>query len=227
MRLLAIETATDACSCALLDGEVLTERFELAPRRHAELLLGMVADLFASAGLRPPELDAIAFGRGPGSFTGVRIATGVAQGLGFAADVPLVGVSSLQVLAQSAAREQGWSRLLAAFDARMDEVYWGAFEVDDRGLVVPSGREQVCPPDQVPIPVDAGWLGVGEGWSAYASALHARLGDRVERVESSVRPRAGDLARLGAAAFDDGKSCSAELARPVYLRDQVARPRRA
>ena len=227
MKLLALETATEACSCALLAGDELHERFEVAPRRHAELLLGMVAGLLESAEVPLAELDAIAFGRGPGSFTGVRIATGVAQGLGFSAGVPLVAISSLHALAEGAARASGMSKVLAAFDARMDEVYWGAFSREESGLLTPVGAERVCAPSDVPAPDDGGWLGAGDGWAAHGDALRSRLGRCVDRVDAGARPRAGDLAPLAAAAFARGAACPAEEARPVYLRDQVVgRPRR-
>ncbi len=145
MKLLAIETATDTCSAALwIDGE-LCERFEVAPQRQSELILPMMDALLAEAGLRPAQLDALAFGRGPGSFTGVRIATGVAQGVAFAAGLPVVGVSTLAALAQGHLGATGCRRVLAAYDARMGEVYWAACEADGEGVMRVSGEELVVP----------------------------------------------------------------------------------
>jgi tRNA threonylcarbamoyladenosine biosynthesis protein TsaB len=131
MKLLALDTATEACSAAVwVDGTVL-ERYELAPRRHAALILPMIEAVLAEANLSPLQLDAIAFGRGPGAFTGVRIAVGIAQGIAFAADLPVIPISTLAALALGAAQETGYSRIAAALDARMGEVYWGVYAVAD------------------------------------------------------------------------------------------------
>ena len=226
MKLLALETATDACSCALvLEGE-REQRFEVAPRRHAELVLGMVADLLDRAGVSVSSLDAIAFGRGPGSFTGVRIATAVAQGLGLAADLPLVPVSSLAALALAAARRPRAGAVLAAFDARMDEVYWGAFDTRYPATATPVGDECVAPPARVPVPARGEWLGAGEGWSVHGAILRERLRERLVGVDVGVLPGALDVAVLAEPEVRAGRGCPAELARPVYLRDRVARKRR-
>ena len=222
MRLIAVETATDACSCALvLDGEE-EQRFEIAPRRHAELVLAMVSDLLDTAGVVLSSLDAVAFGRGPGSFTGVRIATAVAQGLGFAADLPLVPVSSLGALALAAGRRHRAGAVLAAFDARMGEVYWGAFDTGDAETAVPACGECVCTPAEVPVPVRGGWFGAGEGWSAHGDALRGRVGARLAGVDGHALPGASEVAALARRAMAEGRCCAPELARPVYLRDQVA-----
>lgn len=218
-----MDTSTDACSAAVYADEVVHERFELAPRRHAQLLLSMVTEVLADAGWELPDLDAIAFGRGPGSFTGVRIATSMAQAMAFGAGLPVVRVSSLCALAQTAFQAHGVRHCAAAFDARMDEVYYGAFEIDARGIARPAQDERVCHPEQVP-PLDAGlWAGVGPGWDAYESRLRTRLGDRIGRTYGSTYPRARDVALLGVTGFERGEAVSAEDALPVYLRDRVTR----
>ena len=224
MKLLALDTATEACSAALLiDGEV-RERFEIAPRDHARLLLPMAQSLLDEAGLKVGGLDAIAFGRGPGSFTGVRIAASITQGVAFAASLPVIPVSSLAALAQGLLpHAEAGERLLAAIDARMDEVYWGAFTLGAEGLVVPSGEERVVPPDAVPLPDGDGWFGVGTGWGSYGVQLAARLGDRVRGSESDHFPRAAAVARLAVADWQAGRTVAPEFAIPVYLRDQVAK----
>ncbi|MES9846944.1 MAG: tRNA (adenosine(37)-N6)-threonylcarbamoyltransferase complex dimerization subunit type 1 TsaB, partial [Candidatus Thiodiazotropha sp.] len=171
MKLIAIETAAEACSAALyLSGEV-SIRYKIMPRGHSELILDMVDDLLRDAGLSPTALDAVAFGRGPGSFTGVRIATGVIQGIAFAADLPVVGVSTLAALAQRAYREKGERNLLAAFDARMGELYWAGYRVAEKELVVPAIPEQVGSAQQVEMPDGGEWYGVGSGWGAYGEQL--------------------------------------------------------
>ncbi len=217
MKLLALDTSTDACSAALwLDGEI-AERFALG-REHAGRILPMIEELLAEAGLALASLDAIAFGRGPGSFTGLRIAAGVVQGLAFGADRPVVPVSSLAALAQGVDAP----RVLAAFDARMHQVYWGAYARGADGLTALVGVECVVAPDQVPLPDGAGWTGAGTGWDAYAAMLAARLGARVAGRRSGCHPRARDVAALAASAYRAGRAVPAEQAIPVYLRDEVA-----
>lgn len=221
MKLLAIETATEACSAALWVDGVLTTRHEVAPREHTRLILPMMDALLAEAGLRLPDLDALAFGRGPGAFTGVRIAAAVIQGAAFAADLPVVPVSTLAALAQQGI-DAGSPRVLAAIDARMDEVYWGAFQADNQGFAVAVGAEQVIAPDAVPIPEGEGWRGVGSGWAAYEDALRARLGECVADIDAEALPAAAEVVRLAVRDFNAGLAVPAEQALPVYLRDKVA-----
>ena len=221
MKLLAIETATEACSAALyIDGEV-QEEYEFAPRGHAQLLLGMVDKLLAEAGLSPTGLDALAFGRGPGAFTGVRIATGVAQGIAYAADLPVLPVSTLATLAQGGLREFGWTRVATAIDARMNEVYWAAWSANDAGLMVAHSDEMVCPPEQVPLLDGEEWHGIGSGWQSFAEALNVRQQGRVLDWQGEYLPHAQDVAVLAADAFIKGRAVTAREALPVYLRDQV------
>lgn len=220
MKLLAIETATEACSVALyLDGDV-REEFRIAPREHAKLVLGMAESLLVDAGLKLADMDALAFGRGPGAFTGVRIATSVVQGMAFAAELPVVPVSTLAALAQGAQREFGWQRVAAAIDARMNEVYWASYENLD-GLMQPLQQERVCSPDKVPELDGKGWYGIGSGWLTFADALAARVGDSVVETKGDFYPHAHDVAVLAADAVAQGLAVSAEQALPVYLRDQV------
>ncbi len=218
MKLLAFDTATGLCTVALsLDGRVL-ERSE-HHSRHSEHLLPMIDALLAESGLKLSQLDAIAFGRGPGSFTGLRIGAGVAQGLAFAAGLPVVPVSSLAALAQGADAD----RVLAAFDARMQQLYWGVYRRAAHGRVEPLQAETVAHPAAVSLPDGAGWVGAGSGWDAYAEPLALRLGSAVERWIPVALPQARHLAVLAAAAFAAGQAVPAEQALPVYVRDDVAR----
>lgn len=227
MKVLALETAGDACSTALaVDGDVL-ERHLVAPRRHAELILDMSRSLLEEAGIALGALDAIAFGRGPGSFTGVRVAAGVAQGLAYGADLPVVPISSLHALAQGALREHACARVLAAFDARMGEVYWGAYEAGADGLMMVRVEDCVSAPDTVPVPEGTDWVGVGEGWAAHGQALAARLGAKLSKSEPQRLARAIDVAVLAQPVHARGESVSAGDALPVYVRDRVARKRGA
>ena len=222
MKLLALDTSTDACSVALLIGSEVRENFKLAPREHAKLILPMVDELLAEAGLRLSQLDAIAFGRGPGSFTGLRIAAGVAQGLAFGADLPLLPISTLAALAQGAYTDLGATRVLAALDARMTEVYWGVYQINNAGIMELCAGEQVCAPSEVVLPNEGEWQGVGSGWKEYGAALRERCGILVHAVMSERLPRARDIALLGMDALRHGLAVSAEQAMPVYLRNRVA-----
>ncbi|MDJ0806719.1 MAG: tRNA (adenosine(37)-N6)-threonylcarbamoyltransferase complex dimerization subunit type 1 TsaB [Gammaproteobacteria bacterium] len=223
MKLLAIETATEACSAALtLNGE-LSLRYQVKPRGHSELILGMLDELLAEAGMSLGQLDAMAFGRGPGSFTGVRIATGVVQGVAFAADLPVVPVSTLAALAQRAYRELGESRLLPAYDARMQELYWAAYQVNSSGLVELMDREAVVAVEKVPVPSGSEWYGIGSGWMSHGDQLLDYLGrDKLKGIEPAMLCSAQDIAILGENGFRQGRAVAPEQALPVYLRDNVA-----
>jgi tRNA threonylcarbamoyladenosine biosynthesis protein TsaB len=220
--LLALDTATEACSVALLhDGRVLSH-YEVIPRMHAQRLLPMIKDLLAEAGIALSALDAIAFGRGPGAFTGVRIAIGVVQGLAFALERPVLPVSTLAVLAQRALREQGASQVAAAIDARMDEVYWGCYR-EQQGEMCLQGVEAVLAPELVCLPAAASgdWLAAGTGWGSYA----ARMPVKPLAPPQVLLPHAQDLLALAGFAWARGEALPADEAQPVYLRDQVATPK--
>lgn len=219
MNLIAFETSTEACSVALwCDGEVL-ERFEVAPRRHAELALPWAQALLAEAGMARSQLDAVAVGRGPGAFTGVRLGIALAQGIALALDLPMLPVSTLAALAM---RAPAPGKVLAAIDARMGEVYVAAFERTAAG-VEPLGPEAVLAPDAVQLPVgDGPWQGVGTGFGAMEGVLQSRLGAVLSSVDAGALPGAGDLARLAALAWARGEQVPPELVEPAYLRDNVA-----
>lgn len=221
MRLLAFETATEACSVALLvDGEV-RERFEVAPRRHAELALPWADALLAEAGVARAQLDAIAVGRGPGAFTGVRLGIALAQGIALALDRPVVPVSTLAALAAPALRADPAHGVLSAIDARMGEVYAGAYR-DRQGLPEALEGERVLPPEAVAPPGDGPWIGVGTGFAAAQGALAARLAGRQLRVDATALPHAADTARLAARLYADGAGVAPEAVEPAYLRNDVA-----
>ena len=231
MKLLAIETATEACSVALwIDGAV-RERFEIAPRRHAELVLPWADALLAEAGIAKSQLDAIAIGRGPGAFTGVRLAIALGQGIALALDRPMVAVSTLAALAVSAPpladAGGGWDgiaqqHILAAIDARMGEIYIGTFARDAGGLVVPIDAEQLVRPDAVPLSDHRNWIGVGTGFAADNGALVHALGEQLLHHDATALPRAADVVRLAARAFAHGEAVAPELIEPAYLRNKVA-----
>ena len=225
MKLLALDTATECCSAALLlDERLLTRETELA-RGHAERILPMIDELLGEAGMTLRGLDALAFGRGPGSFTGVRLAASVTQGLALGAGLGVVAVSDLRALAQRVLDEDGSvTRALVCNDARMREVYWGCFERGSGGLALARTPERVGPPASVALP--AAWsevAGLGRGFAVYP-ALRALAGVVVRGAWDRLLPRAAEVARLAAPEAAAGRLLSAEGAVPVYLRDDVARP---
>ena len=217
MRILAIETSTEYCSAALwLDGE-LAERFALAGQKHSQMLLPMVDELLQEKNMKLAQLDGIAFGAGPGSFTGVRIACGVTQGLALGANLPVIGISTLLALAQ----DTGHSKVIAALDARMAEVYHAAYELRDgewHAIIEPG----LCLPQNAPPVTGSGWHGVGSGFLAHGDALRARYADNLTGVDEKAVPHARAIAQLAAPLFAAGKGQDAALATPLYLRDKVA-----
>jgi tRNA threonylcarbamoyladenosine biosynthesis protein TsaB len=229
VRILALDTATENCSAALFDNGVLLQREEFLPRGHAERILPMVSELLAEAGLKLRSLDALAFGRGPGAFTGVRLAAGLAQGLAFGAGLRVVPVSDLRALAQRALQEApAMQRVLVCTDARMHEVYCGAFERGSDGSAAAVDEERVSGPSAVGLPQS--WLsghvqvlGVGSGFAAYPELPQALAG-QLTYVTQPQRPRAEEIARLAVAEVRAARTLAPEEALPVYLRDDVARP---
>ncbi|MGH8038486.1 MAG: tRNA (adenosine(37)-N6)-threonylcarbamoyltransferase complex dimerization subunit type 1 TsaB [Stenotrophomonas sp.] len=219
MKLLAFETATEACSVALYVGGQVHERFEIAPRRHAELSLPWAEALLAEAGLARSQLDGIALGRGPGAFTGVRLAIAIAQGIALALDRPLIPVSTLQVLALRAPAEA--THVLSSIDARMGEVYV-ARQLRVEGQWQLQGEEVVCAPDAVELPDGGRWFGVGSGFGAAEGLLATRLADRLDGVDAQALPRASDVLALAVPMFERGEVMAPERVEPAYLRNNVA-----
>lgn len=226
MKLLAIDTVTEACSAALwLDGEV-QERFELAPRRHTTLILPMVQALLAEAGMGMAQLDAIAVDRGPGSFTGVRIGTGVVQGLAFAVDLPVVPISSLATLAQAVWQEQDHKNVLALIDARMQEVYGAYYRYQGTEMAL-VGEEQVSSLSAL-LPSDATkYCCVGSGSREYAEQLQAHTNIQVLANTEYDFPHAAVLAGLAVNAYGRNELVSADQLEPIYLRNQVVQNKSA
>ena len=220
MNLLAIETATESCSVALVHGETVIARSELAPRRHAERVLPMADDLLAEAGIGKHALDAIAVGRGPGAFTGVRLAVSLAQGMAMALDRPMVTVSSLAALALEAPEDD--AAILAVIDARMGEIYAACYRRDDDGGLIALDEERVCTAESLVLPQADAWNVVGSGWATYREALVGRLGSEPRSADGASYPQARHVATLAVREFKQGRAVAPEHALPVYLRDKVA-----
>jgi tRNA threonylcarbamoyladenosine biosynthesis protein TsaB len=232
LKILALDTATENCSAALwVDGSLVQREVEV-PRGHADLILTMIDELLAQAATALAGLDAIAFGRGPGSFTGVRLAASVTQGLAFGADLPVVPISDLRAVAQRAlncmaAENAAMRHILVCNDARMHEVYWACFERTTDDVMTPVGTERVSKPVDVHLPAE--WSGTlvsaaGRGFAAYTE-LKENLQSALTNINEHILPGAGEIASLAVAEVRAGRLLPPEEAVPVYLRDDVARPK--
>jgi len=217
MRILGLDTSTEYCSVALWQDGVVVERCELVGQKHSELLIEMLDALLKDAGLGIKDMDGIAFGRGPGSFTGVRIACGATQGLALGADIPVVGVCTLEALAGASGRSQ----VIAALDARMGEIYHAAYQKQDDVWMTVS-EPCLCKPEDAPLVPGEGWYGAGSGFAAYGEKLGERYTGQLQDVDGTVVPQAAAIAALGAIQFANGCGVDAALALPLYLRDKVA-----
>src|SRR5690554_497081 len=222
--ILALDSSTDACSVALIHDNHVTSLFEIAAKSHTQRLLPMVDEVLREAGCEKRQLDAIAFGRGPGSFTGLRICLGVVQGLAFGLNLPVVPVSTLAAMAEGFRRVNSLpdkSPILAALDARMNEVYWGLFASNEGAPAAITPEFVMSPADVAGQPAVqqhlASIIGVGAGWQ-YPD-LQALP---VAQIQQEFYPQAQDIVRLAVKLMAEGKSVSAMQAQPVYLRDQVS-----
>lgn len=218
--ILAIETATPACSAALICGGQVTERFEIAPRRHTDLILPMIDDLFVNQGVCKSELDAIAFGCGPGSFMGTRLATGIAQGLGYALDCPLVPISTLQILAQTVFQQHNCTEpLVVGWDARMDEIYWGVYRAAN-GLMEQVSPDTLTTVASVTKPVEP-YVMAGNAWTVYEADVDRTLLEGASQLITDVYPRAAGLLPFAVERLKLGSVMVADAVEPIYLRQSV------
>ena len=217
MLILALETSTELGSCALWRDGQIVERLCPAGQSHSETLLPLIRELLADGGLKVAQLDAIAFGVGPGAFTGLRVACGIAQGLAVAANLPLLPVTSLEIMAEMTGAE----RVLATLDARMGEVYSGVYRRSATGYCL-QGEIRVSSPADVLLPEGSGWLACGNAPAAYP-LLQQRLAEAGIPVRVGILPQAAALARLSAAALARGEGIDAALAAPLYIRNKVAK----
>lgn len=213
MKLLAFDTSTELCSAALyLDGAWLV-REEMAGNRHSELLLPMIGALLAEAGLALTDLTGLAYGKGPGSFTGLRIGCGVAQGLALGADIPVAGVVTLEAMAHST----GAAQVMACIDARMHEIYAAAYRRQDE-VMVEVMAPALLKPAALTLPEAGDWLGCGTGFAAYPELLSGRLSE----LRPGVYPHAQAIAQLALAIFAAGRGSAPDAVEPYYIRDKVA-----
>ncbi|WP_077928748.1 tRNA (adenosine(37)-N6)-threonylcarbamoyltransferase complex dimerization subunit type 1 TsaB [Wohlfahrtiimonas populi] len=222
MKILAIDTSTEACSAALyIDGELI-ERYLVAPRKHIELLKPMVDEVMKVAEVDVSELTGLAFGAGPGSFAGLRVACAFVQGMGAGLEIPVVPVSTLKAMAQQVLDTHADRTVLVMLDAKMKEVYWGVYRLEDKEVVTVL-PEQVTKIDEIPnfagIVGLANIIGAGDGWNVTPNWVEAL---KPEFIEKNVYPRAGEIALLSIDDFENGMALDADQVSPIYLRNNIA-----
>jgi len=221
MNILALETSTEYCSVALWQDGVVTEKNQLVGQKHSELLMEMLDAVLKAAGCKIRDMHGIAFGAGPGSFTGVRIACGVTQGLALGANLPVLGIVTLQALAEASLQGQEQGKVIAAIDARMAEVYFAVYEKRD-GQWLTVCEPCLCLPQNTPAVEGGGWLGAGSGFAAHGPLLQQRYAGQLAAVNAASVPQASAIAILAAPMFAAGGGLDAADAMPLYLRDKVA-----
>ena len=229
MNLLAIDTVTEMASIALLSDVDLLVDEAFVPQQHTKVILPMIQKQMAAAGLAFNQLDAIAFSRGPGSFTGLRICASITQGLAIAHNLPVIPVSSLAILAQGAYREDSnKSHVVACLDARREEVYWGSFELKisqgQARIMTLVGEETVISPTDVKTEAGGAWHGVGNGFKNYQTELADNTQVHLASIEPEAFPLAQDAMLFAKAAWLNNDAVDASLAIPTYLRDNIATP---
>jgi tRNA threonylcarbamoyladenosine biosynthesis protein TsaB len=215
VKILSIDTTTQVCTAALLYGDEVTFREYKAPMQHTKLILPMVDELLVNAGCELADLDCLALTIGPGSFTGLRIGAGVIQGLAYGADLPVAMVSTLAVLAQGAYAQFGVRKVLPSLDARMQQVYWGAYQISEHGLAESVIKDALSNPDKVRVPEGNDWVGVGSGWQICG------VTELVSRAYPDCYPCAKDILPLARGKFTQGDVVGATEVAPVYLREVV------
>jgi tRNA threonylcarbamoyladenosine biosynthesis protein TsaB len=222
-KILALDTSTDACSAALLINGEMTHFFEVTPQQHTAHILPMIKKLLDQAKVELNALDAVAFGFGPGSFTGIRLATSIAQGLAYGAKLPVIPISTLRALAQRAFAEFSIPSVFAAFDARMQCVYWGGYQCGQDEIMHAVVNDMIAAPEKVITPENMPLtesIGVGGGWGLYEDILSTRC--QVAKVVVNYYPRAQEIAFLAEFEFARGHLVDPEQALPLYLRDEIA-----
>lgn len=222
MNIFALDTCSEQCSIALRYQGVFYQNAVMTQRGHSDVLLSMMDNVLADAGASMAEVDVLAFGRGPGSFTGVRVGVSVAQGIAFARDIPVVPVSSLAAVAQTAGESLGQGHYAVAMDARMGEIYCAHYYFDGK-LASLMGEERVCPPEDFDIVNIESVIGVGTAWQEYQTVLTQQFGDRLSAHYDEYYPDAKSIVTLAHDAAVRGDVLPAEQALPVYLRDNVAK----
>ena len=221
MNLIALDTSTEFLSLALKLGDEIFTHYQAAGSASSQLVLPQIQLLLDSANIKLSDLDGIAFGAGPGAFTGVRIASGVAQGLGFGANLPVVGINTLTAVAEAS----GQQKVIVCLDARMGEIYHAAL-IKQNGIWLEVSETKVCKPQAAPLLEDGDWIGAGSGWAAYGEVLTQiyanNLSQTLPNVLAEITPTAEAILRLAQPTFESGQARPAIEAMPIYVRNRVA-----
>lgn len=227
LTVLAVDTATEACSASLLKDGSVTERYQIAPQKHNTLIFEMCHSIFDQAQITFDNLDALVFGRGPGAFTGVRIAASFAQAIAYAKSMPLVPISNLQTVAQSTADKHNTDAVCVAMDARMNEVYSACYQRDPQGIMQAITEETVTAAHDIQIPDDFHCIGAGTGWRCANDALSAKLGERLQACDPDALPDATTMLKIATPLIQTKSFTPANQAFPQYLRNPIAKPKPA
>ena len=222
MNIIALDTCTELCSVALLYQGELYQQNQMTQRGHSDMVLSMMTALFEEAGATVVDVDILAFGRGPGSFTGVRVGVGVAQGIAYARNIPVVAISTLAAVAQTAVDALNTDHIAVAMDARMGEIYCASYQREN-DLVSLVDEERVCPAEQFNPYSEDKWLGVGTAWREYEEPLRANFTLRQGDFFANYYPHAASIIKLAKREVEAGRTVSADKALPVYLRNNVAK----
>lgn len=219
MKLLAIETSTAACSVALLCNNQSAQTFNIAPKQHNQLLLPIIDQLLNQHNIKIGQLDALAYSRGPGSFTGMRLAASLTQGLALAHDLAVIPISTLQIYAQTASRQLHQTNIIVCNDARMQAIYWGCYKMNELHIMEPMIEERCSAMAELLAPDDSDWVAVGDGWDAYQHEIPASLSKKIKHTKKIIYPEAIDMLNIAQLHFKQKLFMSAEEALPVYLRE--------
>ena len=219
MKLLAIDTSENTCSTALLIGEKIFARYKLSPKKHTTYILPMIDKLLSDNDLSLSDLDALAFGKGPGSFTGLRIAAGVIQGISYSANLPVISVSTLRALAQSAFRQFGARYVISALDARMDQIYIGFYKLDETNCMQKIVNDSVICPSNIPTTLNKNWMGIGSGWDNYGKIINKKINIDLRSIHVKQFVNAQDIATIAAIKYQEGKILAAKEVVPCYIRE--------
>lgn len=219
MNILALDTSTEICSVALCCDDKIFDRYEIAAQRHTELLIPMIESVLNEAGITREELDVLAYTKGPGSFTGLRITVGVTQGLSLALDIPAIPISTLQVIAQRCFREFNKTNVLVAIDARMNQVYWGGYQLSSKNIMQEIINDRLDNPQNISVPNENCFFGAGNGWNVYRNELISQI--KHLEAYSTLFPHSRDMIPLAQFFLANGCYVNAEQIKPIYLRNNI------
>jgi len=218
LKILAIDTSMDACSAALLIDDAIFSKYEYAPKQQTKRILPMLENLLSDCELALTDLNLISFANGPGGFTGARIAAAVTQGLALGANIPVLGISTLQAIAQGIYRQYNAPNVLVCLDARMQQVYWSVYQLGEKQIMEAVVPDNIYYPDHIPSISLQNYFATGDGWLSFGEKIKQQLQITIDKVIEDFNPHAEDIAHLAKVQFLKGHFYSAEQALPIYLK---------